>query len=57
MILMGTWLTSQMADSIPKDFEIGLFAFPRLPQGQGEQTGLFGAANLLSVNATSDYPT
>lgn len=35
MMLMGSWLPSEMSDQLPKGFEIGMFAFPNVPGGKG----------------------
>jgi len=35
MMLMGSWLPSEMSDQLPEGFEIGMFAFPNVPGGKG----------------------
>lgn len=35
MMLMGSWLPSEMSDQLPDGFEIGMFAFPNVPGGKG----------------------
>lgn len=54
MILMGTWLTSEMADSIPDDFQLGIVAFPTIDGGFADQTEITSHANIISVNKNSD---
>lgn len=53
MILMGTWLVGEMKDSIPPGFRLGLFPFPEVPGGQGDQAGLFGTTFTYSVAKAS----
>ncbi|MFC5650552.1 ABC transporter substrate-binding protein [Paenibacillus solisilvae] len=53
MILVGSWLASEMKDSIPADFQLGVTAFPAIKGGQGDQKELFGTANMLSLSAAS----
>jgi len=53
MILMGSWLVSEMADVIPKDFELGVLAFPTVEGGAGDQKVIMAAAQLMSVSADS----
>lgn len=54
MILMGTWLTSEMADSIPEDFQLGICAFPTVSTGEVEQTQITSHSNVISVNKDSE---
>lgn len=54
MILMGTWLTSEMADSIPADFQLGIVPFPTVEGGVADQTEVTSHANIISVNKNSD---
>lgn len=56
MILMGSWLVGEMKQSIPKDFEVGFAPFPTVPDGQGDQKGLFGTVFQWSVAAKSKNP-
>lgn len=53
MILMGTWLVSEMANVIPKDFEIGVMAFPAVPGGAGDQRAMMAALQNVVVAAKS----
>ncbi|NUR91250.1 MAG: extracellular solute-binding protein [Nonomuraea sp.] len=53
MILMGTWLVSEMAKVIPKDFEIGVVPFPTVAGGAGDQGTVMAALQEVSVSATS----
>ncbi|KAA1418286.1 extracellular solute-binding protein [Mumia zhuanghuii] len=54
MILMGSWLVSEMKDVIPADFDLGVIAFPTVDGGAGDQAGMMAAAQLMSVNAESE---
>jgi raffinose/stachyose/melibiose transport system substrate-binding protein len=49
MILMGSWLQGEMKASIPKDFDLRVTPFPTVPDGQGDQQGLFGTLLGMSV--------
>jgi len=53
MILMGSWLVSEMKDVIPADFELGVLAFPTVEGGAGDQAGMMATAQLMSVSASS----
>jgi ABC-type glycerol-3-phosphate transport system substrate-binding protein len=55
MILMGTWLEGEMKESIPAGFQLGTFAFPKIPGGKGGSV-LFGAVNVMTVAAQSANP-
>lgn len=54
MILMGTWLSSEMKDSIPEGFQLGVTTFPSVDGGEGQQNGLLSHSNLMSVNKESE---
>lgn len=54
MILMGTWLSSEMRDSIPADFELGATPFPTVAGGEGQQNGMLSHSNLMSVNKDTE---
>ena len=54
MILMGTWLTAEMKDSIPEDFELGVIPFPQVG-GTEEDTGFISASNIMVVNKESAH--
>lgn len=54
MILVGTWLASEMAGSIPEDFQMGIFNFPAVEGGKGDPTEVFAHANIMAVNKDSD---
>ena len=56
MVLMGTWLTSEMKDSIPADFQLGITAFPTVDGGAGEQNGLMAHANIMAMNKNTKSP-
>jgi raffinose/stachyose/melibiose transport system substrate-binding protein len=53
MILMGTWLVSEMADVIPKDFKLGVVPFPTVTGGKGDQGAVMAALQQVSVAAAS----
>ncbi|GAA2633481.1 hypothetical protein GCM10010399_77420 [Dactylosporangium fulvum] len=53
MIMMGSWLVSEMADVIPKDFELGVLQFPTVTGGTGDQASMLATAQLMSVSAKS----
>lgn len=54
MILMGSWLVSEMADVIPKDFKLGVLAFPTVSGGKGDQGAVMAALQEMSVAAESE---
>ena len=54
MILMGSWLVSEMADAIPPDFQLGVLPFPTVPDGKGDQGALMAASQQMSVAAASE---
>lgn len=56
MILMGSWLMTEMKDSIPEDYKMGVAPFPTISGGKGDQKALFGAAWPWSVTAKSENP-
>lgn len=56
MILMGSWLMTEMKDSIPEGFELAVAPFPQVDGGKGSQDALFGAARPWNVMAKSDVP-
>lgn len=56
MILMGSWLIGEMADSIPEGFDVGTFPFPRVESIEEGQTDVFGAVNNIVVAAESARP-
>ncbi|WP_283134582.1 ABC transporter substrate-binding protein [Rhizohabitans arisaemae] len=53
MILMGSWLVSEMADAIPADFKLGVLPFPGVTGGTGDQSAMLAAAQLMSISAKS----
>jgi raffinose/stachyose/melibiose transport system substrate-binding protein len=53
MILMGSWLVSEMAGVIPKDFKLGVVAFPTVPGGKGDQGAVMAALQQVSIAAES----
>ncbi len=53
MILMGSWLVSEMKDVIPADFRIGVVPFPAVPGGAGDQQAVAAAPQMVSINAKS----
>ena len=56
MILMGSWLMTEMKDSIPEGFEMAVAPFPSVSGGKGDQKALFGASWGWSVTAKSNVP-
>lgn len=54
MILMGSWLVSEMKDVIPDDFELGVIPFPTVTGGAGDQKAVMAAAQNMSISASSD---
>lgn len=54
MILMGTWLTAEMKESIPEDFELGVVPFPQV-DGAAEDTSMISASNVMVVNKDSEH--
>lgn len=53
MILMGTWLSGEMVDSIPEDFQLAVTAFPTVPGGAGDQEAALSHNNILAINKES----
>lgn len=49
MIHMGSWLTAEMKDSIPADYQLGAFDFPSYPGGKGDQNAIFGTSQAMSI--------
>jgi raffinose/stachyose/melibiose transport system substrate-binding protein len=49
MIHMGSWLTSEMKDSIPADFKLSVTDFPTFPGGKGDQNAMFGTSQAMSI--------
>jgi raffinose/stachyose/melibiose transport system substrate-binding protein len=49
MIHMGSWLSAEMADVIPPDFQLGVFEFPTYDGGAGDQAAMFGTAQMWSI--------
>lgn len=49
MIHMGSWLSSEMQDVIPEDFQLGVFDFPTYEGGAGDQEAMFGTAQMWSI--------
>lgn len=57
MILMGSWLVSEMKDVVPKDFELGVVAFPKVEGAAGDQGAVMAALQNVSISAKSpDVP-
>lgn len=54
MILMGSWLVSEMSAVIPEGFELGVLPFPTVTGGTGDQASMLAAAQLMSVSARSE---
>lgn len=49
MILMGSWLVSEMASVIPAGFQLGVVPFPTVDRAAGDQGAVMAAAQLVSV--------
>lgn len=49
MLHMGSWLTSEMKDSIPEGFQLSVTDFPTFPGGKGDQNALFGTSQAMSI--------
>ena len=49
MIHMGTWLSSEMFEVIPEDYQLGAFDFPTYEGGEGNQDAMFGTAQIWSI--------
>jgi raffinose/stachyose/melibiose transport system substrate-binding protein len=49
MIHMGSWLAAEMADVIPPDYRLGVFDFPTYDGGAGDQSAMFGTAQMWSI--------
>jgi ABC-type glycerol-3-phosphate transport system substrate-binding protein len=49
MIHMGSWLAAEMKDVIPADYTLGVFDFPTYEGGAGDQTAMFGTAQMWSI--------
>ncbi len=56
MILMGSWLMTEMKDSIPEGFELGVVPFVTTEGGEGDQTAVFGRALSWNIPEKSDVP-
>jgi raffinose/stachyose/melibiose transport system substrate-binding protein len=56
MILMGSWLATEMKDSIPEGFQLAVAPFPTVADGKGKQDAIFGRALSWNVPAKTDVP-
>lgn len=56
MILIGSWLPSEMADQVPGDFELGRLPFPSLETAAGDDDDFFGFVNTMSVATDAKRP-
>ena len=56
MILMGSWLKSEMTGKIPAGFQLGTFSFPTVEGANGDQTGTFGTVQFYEVAAHAKNP-
>lgn len=52
MILMGSWISAEMKDSMPEDFQLGVVPFPQV-EGTEENHGFIAASNVMVVNKES----
>ncbi|MCD9026237.1 ABC transporter substrate-binding protein [Cohnella silvisoli] len=55
MILMGSWLSAEMKDSTPADFQMGVVPFPAT-NGAGDQHAVFGSAIMFSIAKSEKNP-
>lgn len=56
MILMGSWLMTEMKDSIPEGFELGVVPFVEVEGAPGDQSAVFGRALSWNIPADTDAP-
>jgi raffinose/stachyose/melibiose transport system substrate-binding protein len=56
MILMGSWLATEMKDSIPEGFQLAVAPFPTVADGKGKQDAIFGRALSWNIPAKTDVP-
>ena len=56
MILMGSWLKSEMSGKIPAGFKLATFPFPKVAGARGDQIGQFGNVQLYEVAAHAQNP-
>ncbi len=56
MILMGSWLATEMKDSIPEGFQLAVASFPTVDGGKGKQDAIFGRALSWNIPAKTDVP-
>jgi raffinose/stachyose/melibiose transport system substrate-binding protein len=56
MILMGSWLMTEMKASIPEGFQLAVAPFPTYTGGAGRQDAFFGRGVSWSVAAKSKNP-
>lgn len=54
MMMMGTWLSSEMKDAIPEGFRLGVTGFPTVPGASGDQEAQLAHANIMVANKDSD---
>jgi raffinose/stachyose/melibiose transport system substrate-binding protein len=55
MMFMGAWLPKEMSEQMPEDFEIGMFAFPDVEGGKGNQV-VEHWANVYGVLSATEHP-
>src|SRR5690606_30408990 len=55
MMFMGAWLPKEMSEQMDEDFKIGLFAFPDVEGGKGNQV-VEHWANVYGVLAATEHP-
>ncbi len=56
MILMGSWLMTEMKDSIPEGFELAIAPFVSVEGGAGNQDAVFGRALSWNIPMKTDVP-
>lgn len=56
MILMGSWLMTEMKASVPAGFQLAVAPFPTVTGGKGKQDTIFGRAISWSIPAKAKNP-
>jgi raffinose/stachyose/melibiose transport system substrate-binding protein len=56
MMMMGSWLMTEMKDSIPPGFELAVAPFPSIEGGKGNQNATFGRVLVWGIPAATKSP-
>ena len=56
MIFMGSWLMTEMKDSIPEGFQLAVAPFPSVEGGAGNQDAVFGRALSWNIPMKTNVP-